>query len=74
VRVLDHVERGRNLADVSGHANHVHDRILFRQDVFVIIAPFGVGHDGELEVGRVVADDAAEVVLDAVFQQPYSRP
>ena len=41
--------------------------ILFRQDVLVIIAAFGVGHHGQLEVGRVVADDAAEVVLDAVF-------
>ena len=67
VRVLDHVQRGRNLVDVGRHADHVQDGILFRQNVLVIIAALGVGHHGELEIGLVVADDAAEVVLDAVF-------
>ena len=67
VRVLDHVQRGRNLVDVGRHADHVQDAVLFRQNVLVIIAALGVGHDGELQVGRVVADDAAQVVLDAVF-------
>ena len=67
VRVLDHVQRGRNLVDVGRHADHVQDGIFFRQNVLVIIAALGVGHDGEFQIGLVVADDAAQVVLDAVF-------
>ena len=67
VRVLDHVQRGGNLVDVGRHADHVQDAILFRQNVLVIIAALGVGHHGQLQIGRVVADDAAQVVLDAVF-------
>ena len=34
VRVLDHVQRGRNLVDVGRHADHVQHGILLRQDVF----------------------------------------
>ena len=48
VRVFDHFQRGRNLVDVGRHADHVEDGILFRQNVFVIIAALGVGHDAEL--------------------------
>ena len=45
VRVLDHVQRGGNLVDVGRHADHVQDAVLFRQNVLVIIAALGVGHD-----------------------------
>ena len=40
---------------------------FFGRDVFVVIAALGVGHDGKFQVGRVVADDAAQVFLEAVF-------
>jgi hypothetical protein len=33
----------------------------------VIITTFGVGHDGEFELRLVVADDAAQVLLSAIF-------
>ena len=72
VGVLDHVQRGGNLADVGGDADHVHDAFLLGRDVLVVIAPLGVGHDGELQVRRVVAHDAADVLLDAILPAPCS--
>ena len=70
VRVLDHVQRGRDLVDVGRHADHVENGILFREDVLVIIAALGVGHDTQFQCGLVVSDDAAQRVLGAVFPVP----
>ena len=65
--VFDHVQRGGNLADVGGHADHVEDAVFLRRDVFVVIAALGVGHGAKLERGLVITNDAAHVFLLAVF-------
>ena len=67
VGVLDHLQRGGDLADVGGHAHHIDHALILGQDVLVVIRALGVGHDRELKLGRVVAHDAAEVLLAAVL-------
>ena len=65
VGVIDHVHRSRNLVCVGGDANAVEHALFGRQDVGFVIGLAGVGHGGELELGVVVADNAAHAVLIA---------
>ena len=67
MRVLDHVERGRDLADVSRDADHVDHALVFGEDVLVIIGPLGIGHDGQLQGGFIIADDAPDIVFQAIL-------
>ncbi len=46
--VLDHVQGGRDLVDVAGHADAVDDALLSGQDVLVVVGALGVGHDRDL--------------------------
>jgi hypothetical protein len=41
--------------------------LVLGQNVLVIIRALGVGHNGELELGGVIPDDAAQVLFAAVF-------
>ena len=63
VGVLDHVHRSRDLVCISGDADAVEHALFGRQDVGFVIGLAGVGHGGELELGVVVANDAAHAVL-----------
>ena len=65
--VLDHLQRGGDLVDVSGHAHHINHALRLGQNVFVVIGALRIRHHRKLEGGWIVADDAAQVVLQAVF-------
>ena len=63
LRILDHVDRERDLMDVAGHADDVHDAVLLRQDVRLVVAAARIGHHGDLQRRLVLAHDGAKVLL-----------
>ncbi|MBA7700262.1 hypothetical protein ES703_108972 [subsurface metagenome] len=67
VGILYHIHSNGYLVDVGGDANDVQNALLFRQDVFVIVAALRVRHGAQLQGSGVIADDAANVLLVAVL-------
>jgi hypothetical protein len=53
--------------DVTSDADEIDDAFLLRWNVLAVVAFARVGHDGEFQRGGVFADDAADVLLLAVF-------